>query len=127
MMAVSMTKLMMPAAVFSMTVLSGLRAARYSTGVVRVAPHLCTARYSAGVVRVALHLCAARYSAIMVCMPITCSVRVTVFSVVHMCSCFRTSCYVAYAMAVFANLCTAVNSAKTMLVHLGLCATWHTT
>ncbi len=58
----------------------------------------------------ALHLCTARYAAIMVCMPIICAVGVTVFPVVHMHSCFRTLCYIAYAMAVLSALCTAFNS-----------------
>ena len=96
--------------------------ARYSTGIVRMAFHLCTARYPTGIVRVALHLRAARYSAGMECMPVICSVWRAVFPIVHMRACFRTPCYAAYAVTVFAYLCTAVNSAKTVLVFFCLCA-----
>ncbi len=58
----------------------------------------------------------------MVCMTIICAVWITVFSVVHMRSCFRASRYAAYVVAVFANLRAAVNSAKTMLMYFCLCA-----
>ena len=59
MMAASMTRLMMTPAVSSMTVLSSLGAARYSTGIMRMVSSLGTARYSAGVMRMVSSLGAA--------------------------------------------------------------------
>ena len=120
--------------IFSMAVIPSLRTARYSAGIriVRVTIRLCAARYSAGIrimrvtihlraarhsagiVRVAVCLRAARYSTIMICMPVICSVGITVLSIVHMRSCFRTPCYATYAVTVFTNLCTAANSTSSM-------------
>ncbi len=115
MMAAPMTRPMMSSAI----------SAAFVTSSMSMISSLRTPRYSAGIVRVVIRLRAPRYSAGMICMPVICSVWVTVFSVVLMRACVRTSCYTAYAVAVFTNLCAAVNSAKTVLVHFDLSIAWH--
>ena len=110
-MSASVTGSMMSAAALSMMMFSGLRTARYAAGVVRMVFRFGAARYAAGIVRMVSRLSAARYTAIMVCVPVVRAVGIAVFSVVHMYGGFRTFCHIAYAMAVFSNLCAAVNAA----------------
>lgn len=90
-----------------------------------MASHFHTTRNSAGIVHVILCLCASCNSAIMVCMPVIGTVGITVFSIVQMRLCFRTSCYTAYAVAVLSDLCAAVNSASSVYMGSFHCAVRH--
>ncbi len=94
----------------------------YIAYAVAMLPNLRTAANSTSPMCMGAFHRTAWHAAIMVCMPIICTVGITVFPIVHMRSRFRTPCYIAYAVAVLPNLCAAIHSTKTVLVSFRLCA-----
>ncbi len=98
---------------------------RNVAGAVAVFTGLCTAVNAAKSVCVCGFQSAACYIAVMVPMSVIGRVRIAVLAVVHMGGCFGTTRNAAGTVAVFAGLCTAVDTAKSVLVYFRLCTTCH--
>ncbi len=98
---------------------------RNAAGAVAVFAGLCTAVNAAKSVCVCGFQSAACYIAVMVPMSVIGRVRIAVLAVVHMGGCFGTTRNAAGTVAVFAGLCTAVDTAKSVLVYFRLCTTCH--
>ena len=98
---------------------------RNAAGTVAVFAGLCTAVNAAKSVCVCGFQSAACYIAVMIPMSVIGGGGIAVLTVVHVSGCFGTTRNAADAVAVFTGLCTAVDTAKSVLVYFRLCTTCH--
>ena len=98
---------------------------RNAAGAVAVFTGLCTSVNAAKSVCVCGFQSAACNTAVMIPMSVIRGVGIAVLAVVHVGGCFGTTRNAAGTVAVFAGLCTAVDTAKSVLVYFRLCTTCH--
>ena len=98
---------------------------RNAAGTVAVFAGLCTSVNAAKSVCVCGFQSAACYIAVMIPMSVIGGGGIAVLTVVHVSGCFGTTRNAADAVAVFTGLCTAVDTAKSVLVYFRLCTTCH--
>ena len=98
---------------------------RNVAGAVAVFTGLCTSVNAAKSVCVCGFQSAACNTAVMIPMSVIRGVGIAVLAVVHVGGCFGTTRNAAGTVAVFAGLCTAVDTAKSVLVYFRLCTTCH--
>ena len=98
---------------------------RNVAGAVAVFTGLCTAVDAAKSVCMRGFQSASGYAAVVIPMTVIRRVGIAVLAVVHVSGCFGTTRNAAGTVAVFAGLCTAVDTAKSVLVYFRLCTTCH--